>query len=154
MLEEDLGKAESGKLKAESRMAKRSAKDRVIRLPRCPVAILFDKANAITYCQYNVSTTLRVRPNVRPRGSTRINLRIRPEIKAMLVQAARLQQMRLTEFMIKSSQAAAEMALADRTRFVLPAEKWREFNAALDSPPREIPALRKLFAGRAIFGRA
>ena len=63
----------------------------------------------------------------------------------MLVQAARLQQVKLTEFMIKSSQAAAETALADRTRFVLPAGKWREFNAALDSPPRQIPALRELF---------
>jgi len=72
----------------------------------------------------------------------------------MLVQAARLQQVKLTEFMIKSSQAAAEMALADRTRFILPAEQWRQFNAALDSPPRSIPALRKLFAARSVFDGA
>jgi hypothetical protein len=38
------------------------------------------------------------------------------------------------------------MALTDRTLFALPPEKWREFNAAWDSRPREIPALRKLFA--------
>lgn len=72
----------------------------------------------------------------------------------MLVQAARLQQVKLTEFMIKSSQAAAEMALADRSRFVLSAEKWREFNAALDSPPQEIGVLRKLFEERSVFERA
>src|SRR3974377_1129250 len=55
--------------------------------------------------------------------------------------------------MIKSSQPAPELALADRTRFVLPAEKWRQFNAALDSAPREFPALRKLFAGDSVFDR-
>ena len=48
--------------------------------------------------------------------------------------------------MIKSSQAAAENALAERTRFVLSAAKWHEFNLALDAPAREIPALRKLFS--------
>ena len=71
----------------------------------------------------------------------------------MLARAARLQRVKLTEFMLTSSQAAAEMALSERTRFGLKAEKWREFNAALDSPPREIPALRKLFEERSIFDR-
>ena len=57
----------------------------------------------------------------------------------MPVQAARLQQVKLTEFMIKAAQVAAEMALAGRSRFVLPAGKWRQFYAALDAPPRAIP---------------
>jgi uncharacterized protein (DUF1778 family) len=67
-------------------------------------------------------------------------------VKAMLVRAATSQRLELTEFMVKASQAAAETALADRTRFVLSADKWREFNAALDAPARQIPALRRLFA--------
>jgi len=46
---------------------------------------------------------------------------------------------------------AAEIALADRTRFVLSCEKWREFNLALDSEPREIPALRALFSEPEVF---
>jgi uncharacterized protein (DUF1778 family) len=61
----------------------------------------------------------------------------------VLVQAARLHQVKLTEFMIKPAQVAAEMALADRSRFVLPAGKWRQFYAALDAPPRAIPELRR-----------
>ena len=77
--------------------------------------------------------------------AARINLRVRPPIKTMLVKAAGLRRVKLPEFMIKSAQAAAEMALADRTRFVLPEVQWRKFNAALDSPPRELPALRRLF---------
>ncbi len=72
----------------------------------------------------------------------------------MLVQAARLQQIKLTELMIKSSQVAAEIALANRSRFVLPAGKWREFYAALDAPPRAIPELRKLFSEPSAFGSA
>jgi len=67
-------------------------------------------------------------------------------VKATLVQAAKLQHQKLTEFMLNSSRAAAEIALADRTRFVLPPDKWTEFNAALDAPPRNIPGLHKLFA--------
>ena len=67
------------------------------------------------------------------------------DVKATLVQAAKLQHQKLTEFMLNSSRVAAELALADRARFVLPPDKWAEFNAALDAPPRKIPALQKLF---------
>ena len=74
-----------------------------------------------------------------------------PAIKSVLQQAAQLREVNLSEFMIESSQAAAEMALADRTRFVLAPRKWQEFNAALDSPPKSIPALRRLLSETGIF---
>jgi uncharacterized protein (DUF1778 family) len=91
-----------------------------------------------------VSTNIQKKPTSRPRVAARINLRVDARVKTMLVRAAKMHQVKLTEFMIKASQAAAENALSERTRFVLPPEKWREFNAALDAPAREIPALRKL----------
>ena len=78
-------------------------------------------------------------------ATARINLRVDSRVKAMLVRAAKLQQVKLTEFMIHSSQAAAQTVLAERTQFILSPQKWREFNAALDAPARNIPALRKLF---------
>jgi uncharacterized protein (DUF1778 family) len=87
----------------------------------------------------------------RRQASARINLRVHSDVKAMLVRAARLQRIKLTEFMVECSQAAAETALAERSRFVLPPDKWRAFNTALDSPPREITALRKLFAEPSVF---
>ena len=80
-----------------------------------------------------------------------MNLRINREVKSALVRAAALQRIGLTEFMVKSSQAAAEIAMSDRTRFILPPQKWREFNAALDAPARNIPALRKLFSKPSVF---
>ena len=104
---------------------------------------------------HNVSTTTQDRSSKSRRAvSARVNLRISPQVKAALVQAAKLQRIKLTEFMVKSSQAAAETAMAERTLFVLSAEKWQEFNAALDAPAREIPALRKLFRKRSIFKAA
>jgi uncharacterized protein (DUF1778 family) len=69
----------------------------------------------------------------------------------MFVRAARAQRLKLTEFMIRSCQVAAEFALAERTRFVLPPDKWRQFNAALDAPAREIPALKKVFTEASVF---
>ena len=99
-----------------------------------------------------MSTTITARSKARALAGARINLRVRSQVKAVLVQAARLQQVELTEFIIKSLQVAADMALADRRRFVLPAGKWREFYAALDAPPRAIPELRKVFSEPSAFG--
>src|SRR5881397_156258 len=101
---------------------------------------------------YNVSTVTKPHfSKSRRMASTRINLRVNRQIKAILIRAAKLQEVKLTEFMVKSSQAAAEMVLAERTRFVLSPEKWRAFNTALDSPPREIARLRKLFIKHSVF---
>lgn len=98
-----------------------------------------------------MSTKPKSSPVERKAASTRINLRIESKVKGILLKAAALQQVNLTEFMIRSSRVAAEMVLAERTRIALPPEKWREFNAALDAPPREIPALRRLFTEPPVF---
>ena len=91
---------------------------------------------------------------IRRRASARINLRVGAKVKTILVRAARSQGLKLTEFMVKSSQIAAETALAERTRFVLPADKWQQFNAALDAPARQIPELKKIFTETSIFKAA
>lgn len=102
-----------------------------------------------------MSATIKDRPPKQQQGaSDRVNLRVDPKVKSVLVQAAKLRQVKLTEFMIKASQVAAETALAEQTRFFMPPEKWRKFNEALDSPPKEIQALRKLFAEPSVFRTA
>jgi hypothetical protein len=45
----------------------------------------------------------------------------------------------------------ARRTLADRTRFVLDAEKWKAFLAALDATPRELPRLKRLFKEPSVF---
>jgi hypothetical protein len=40
---------------------------------------------------------------------------------------------------------------ADRTAFVLAPDDWQAFCTALDAPPREVPALRRLLTDPGVF---
>ena len=51
----------------------------------------------------------------------------------------------LTDFVIRSACAEAEQTLADQRRFILNAEQWDAFVAALDRPVQARPRLRRLF---------
>ena len=101
-----------------------------------------------------MSTITTKKPAKRRTTSSRASLRINPQIKGIIQRAAKLQRVNFSEFMVRSSQIAAEAVLADRTRFVLPPHQWQQFFAALDSPPREIPALRRLFTEPSVFAPA
>jgi uncharacterized protein (DUF1778 family) len=85
------------------------------------------------------------------RATTRINLRVAPTTKTLLQSAAKLRKNSLTNFVLNSATAAAENAVADQTRFVLPPDKWKSFNEALDAPPKDMPALKSLFSQPLIF---
>ncbi len=87
----------------------------------------------------------------RVRKETKVQLRLRPEQKDLIAQAARLRQTTLSNFVLEHAVNAAELALADQAHFTLPAERWRAFCAALDAPPRSIPALRKLLTEQGVF---
>lgn len=78
--------------------------------------------------------------------SERVDLRMTPAAKRTLQQAAAVRNKTLTEFLLDSGMTAAFDALADRRVFQLDAERWASFMAALDEPPKENPALRKLLA--------
>lgn len=40
---------------------------------------------------------------------------------------------------------------ADQAHFALPPDRWQAFCEALDAPPKDIPALRKLLTERSLF---
>jgi uncharacterized protein (DUF1778 family) len=86
-----------------------------------------------------------------PRKQTKVQLRLRPEQKAIIARAARLRQTTLSSFLLESAYRAAQQVLAEQVHFVLPPERWQAFCAALDAPPREIPALKKLLTEESIF---
>lgn len=46
---------------------------------------------------------------------------------------------------------SAQNASLDDVHFALPADRWDEFCAALDAPPRVVPALRKLLTEPGVF---
>jgi uncharacterized protein (DUF1778 family) len=82
----------------------------------------------------------------------RLSVRLTDEQKALLEQAARAQNMSVTQFVLEASLDAAHSVLAnplDQTHFYLPPDKWRAFCQCLDQPPQTNPALQKLFREQA-----
>ena len=82
---------------------------------------------------------------------TKVQLRMRPLQKDIIARAAELKQTTMTNFMVEHAFSAAQQILADQTHFYLSPEKWDEFCAALDAPPRELPELRKLLTQPSVF---
>jgi uncharacterized protein (DUF1778 family) len=80
-----------------------------------------------------------------PARSGRINLRASAKEKKLIRLGAEKRGENISNFILKSACAEAELALADQQHFELPANKFAEFVNALNRPARVIPALKKLF---------
>ena len=91
-------------------------------------------------------------PNQSAVRDTKVQLRMRPLQKDVIARAAGLKQTTITNFMVEQAFNAAQQILADQAHFYLSPEKWDEFCAALDAPPRELPELRKLLTEPGVFG--
>jgi uncharacterized protein (DUF1778 family) len=83
--------------------------------------------------------------------SEKLDIRLTPMAKRTLNVAASAVGRSVSEFVLESALARAEEALADRRHFGLDAARRGEFLAALDAPPREIPALERLMREPSIF---
>ncbi len=84
--------------------------------------------------------------NVMESRSERVDLRLTPDAKRTLQQAATAANKTLTEFLLDSGLTAAFDTLADRRTFVLDDARWQEFTTALDAPPLDNTRLRALLA--------
>ena len=75
-------------------------------------------------------------------------VRIQPTVqqRRVIAEAAKLRQVSVSRFVLQSALEDAQAVLADQLRFKLTAEQWRNFVAALDAPPKSIPALRQLLS--------
>ena len=83
--------------------------------------------------------------------ATKVQIRLRPTQKAVLVRAAELQGTSLSNFMLEHACEAAQEVLAEQVDIVMPPAEWDAFCKALDAPPRSIPALEKLFTQPSVF---
>jgi len=81
----------------------------------------------------------------------RIDLRVNLSQKKLLEQAAASQGKKLSEFVINASTEAAELALADQNRFLLPEDQMALFLASLEEEPVVIPKLKDLFDRKSVF---
>jgi len=76
----------------------------------------------------------------------RIQLRTSPSEKRLLQEAADTSKKTLSEFILVASVTEAEIALSQRSRFVLDSDRWSKFIEMLERPVTAKPALRKLLS--------
>ncbi|MGD0735710.1 MAG: DUF1778 domain-containing protein [Terracidiphilus sp.] len=80
----------------------------------------------------------------RPLKLRRINARISDTEEALLRQGANRKGQTMTEFIVESACAVAEIELAEQKEFTLPPAQWQAFLAALDKPTEFKPQLHRL----------
>lgn len=83
--------------------------------------------------------------------ATKVQLRLRPVQKAVLVRAAALRHTSLSNFMLEHAYEAAQHVIADQVDIVMPPREWEAFCKALDAAPRSSASLKELFARPSVF---
>ncbi len=78
-----------------------------------------------------------------------VNFRLTAERLALIDRAAAIRGVTRTEFVLRSSEAAAMDALSERPVILLDDEAWEAFVAALDAPAEPDAALRERYARHA-----
>lgn len=88
----------------------------------------------------------------RPAGrkGERLELRIEPERRRLLDDAAAETGMSTSAFVLTHATTAAQHVLSDRVRFVLPVEHWDAFIELLDRDEQPVEGLAALLAGPAV----
>ncbi len=77
-----------------------------------------------------------------------LSVRVSRDERALLEAAAEHARTNLSDFIRRKAIEAAEADLLERRIVTIPAEDWEKFEAWVDSPAKEVPALRKLSATR------
>lgn len=85
--------------------------------------------------------------------SEKLDLRLTPDAKRMLNEAARASRRSVSDFVLESALSRAQESLPDRQHFGLDAARWQAFVAALDAPARPLPRLQRLLAEPSVFER-
>ena len=76
--------------------------------------------------------------------SARLDMRLSAEAKALLEKAASYNEQTLTDYALAHLLTSARKTIEQHERIVLSESEAGRFLAALDEPPRRIPALEKL----------
>jgi uncharacterized protein (DUF1778 family) len=98
-----------------------------------------------------VAATLKRRSPVRRQ---RINFRASDSEERLIRMGAERRGEKVTQFIVESACAAAEMVLAVQKHFELSPAQFERFERALDRPAKVIPALQKLFREETVLDRS
>ena len=80
------------------------------------------------------------------RKEDRLELRLEPANRRLLDEAAAASSMSTSAFVLTHATEAAREVLADRTRFVLPDDRWDAFVQFLEREERPMPGLAAFLA--------
>ena len=80
-----------------------------------------------------------------------LSVRVNANEHALLKAAAGYIQTTLSDFIRRKAIEAAEIDLLERRVVTIPADKWEQFEAWVDAPARQVPALRKLASTRPVW---
>lgn len=87
------------------------------------------------------------------KATERLNLRATKRQARLLEMAAKETQAKLSAFIIESSCSRAEEVLASKQHFEVKPPEWKQFMAALDRPPQQKAALRRLLTEPSVLER-
>jgi uncharacterized protein (DUF1778 family) len=90
-----------------------------------------------------------MQPKIQPAKRETLNLRVKPDDRALIDRAAALQGKSRTDFLLEAGRRAAQEALLDRALWRVGAEAFDAFAARLDAPPRPNDRLRRTMRTRA-----
>ncbi|MCC4614435.1 DUF1778 domain-containing protein [Xanthomonas campestris pv. asclepiadis] len=82
-------------------------------------------------------------PSTTPGKRETLNLRIKPEERNLIDQAAKARGKNRTDFVLDAARSAAEEALLDQTLIAASPDAYAAFLARLDMPPQPNARLRK-----------
>ncbi len=83
-----------------------------------------------------------------PAVTSVVSVRVTPSERDLLEFAAEQTRSNLSEFVRRKALEAAEMDVLDHRVVTIPADDWEKFEAWVNAPAKEVPALRKLAASR------
>lgn len=78
-----------------------------------------------------------------------LSVRVSRDERVLLEAAAGHARTNLSDFIRRKAIEAAEADLLNRGSVTIPAEDWEKFEAWVDAPAKDVPALRKLSTTRA-----
>ena len=81
----------------------------------------------------------------------RFYIRATTNQKQLIACAAEKEDRNFSDFVLENALSAAEAIVNDDANFTLSKDRFEAFCAALDAPPRNIPALRKLLTEPSVF---
>jgi uncharacterized protein (DUF1778 family) len=81
----------------------------------------------------------------------RLSIRISEDRKSLIAKAAKKERKNISDFVVENALSAAEAIVNDDANFSVNKKQWKSVVAALDAPPRNIPALRELLTQPSVF---